>query len=35
METPGGIENKLYTTKDLVNIIRKYEELFMILNLKL
>ena len=35
METPGGIENKLYTTKDLVNIIKKYEELFMILNLKL
>jgi len=35
METPKKLENKLYTSSDLDKVIRKFEELFMILNLKL
>jgi hypothetical protein len=35
METPKKLDTKLYTSSDLDKVIKKYEELFMILNLKL
>ena len=35
METPNKIRDELYSASDLAKVIKKYEELFMILNIKL